>query len=214
MATVAEPGGRRPGVRLRRRAARPWTWSRRSVGGMPVGWSGSPIPARFGRWFVAAGLLAAAPRSPKPNSTGPGDCGRRSPSWSAPRIAGQPADDEAVRDPERRRRGGRPAAPARDHPGRPADRAPGRRRRPGRRWPGIARDAVRLLGGPQASRIKECQHPDCSLVFLDETQSARRRWCSMERCGNLVKTAATGPAAAAEPGSPALLGPLPEPAWS
>jgi predicted RNA-binding Zn ribbon-like protein len=54
---------------------------------------------------------------------------------------------------------------------------------------GIARDAIRLLGGPQASRIKECQHPDCSLVFLDETQSARRRWCSMERCGNLVKTA-------------------------
>jgi len=53
----------------------------------------------------------------------------------------------------------------------------------------VARDAVRLLGGPQARRIKECLHPDCSLVFLDETQSGRRRWCSMERCGNLVKTA-------------------------
>jgi predicted RNA-binding Zn ribbon-like protein len=54
---------------------------------------------------------------------------------------------------------------------------------------GIARDAVRLLGGASARRIKECEHPDCSLVFVDETQSARRRWCSMERCGNLVKTA-------------------------
>ena len=54
---------------------------------------------------------------------------------------------------------------------------------------GIARDAVRLLGGPRAARIKECEHPDCSLVFLDETQSGRRRWCSMERCGNQVKTA-------------------------
>jgi predicted RNA-binding Zn ribbon-like protein len=53
----------------------------------------------------------------------------------------------------------------------------------------VARDAVRLLGGPQARRIKECAHPDCSLVFLDETQSGRRRWCSMDRCGNLVKTA-------------------------
>jgi predicted RNA-binding Zn ribbon-like protein len=51
----------------------------------------------------------------------------------------------------------------------------------------IARDAVRLLGGPRATRIKECEHPDCSLVFLDETQSGRRRWCSMARCGNLVK---------------------------
>jgi predicted RNA-binding Zn ribbon-like protein len=53
----------------------------------------------------------------------------------------------------------------------------------------IARDAVRLLGGPQATRIKECEHPDCSLLFVDETQSGRRRWCSMGRCGNLVKTA-------------------------
>ena len=53
----------------------------------------------------------------------------------------------------------------------------------------IARDAVRLLGGPRAARIKECEHPDCSLVFLDETQSGRRRGCSMERCGNQVKTA-------------------------
>jgi predicted RNA-binding Zn ribbon-like protein len=26
-------------------------------------------------------------------------------------------------------------------------------------------------------------------VFLDETQGGRRRWCSMERCGNLVETA-------------------------
>jgi len=53
----------------------------------------------------------------------------------------------------------------------------------------IARDAARLLGGPLAARIKECEHPDCSLVFLDETQSGRRRWCSMDRCGNLVKIA-------------------------
>jgi predicted RNA-binding Zn ribbon-like protein len=53
----------------------------------------------------------------------------------------------------------------------------------------IARDAVLVLGGPQAARIKECEHPDCSLLFVDETQSGRRRWCSMGRCGNLVKTA-------------------------
>jgi predicted RNA-binding Zn ribbon-like protein len=53
----------------------------------------------------------------------------------------------------------------------------------------IARDAVRLLGGPQAARIKECEHPDCSLLFVDDTQSRRRRWYAMGRCGNLVKTA-------------------------
>lgn len=53
----------------------------------------------------------------------------------------------------------------------------------------VARDAVRLLGGPVAARIKQCGHPDCSLVFVDDTQSGRRRWCSMDRCGNLVKVA-------------------------
>ncbi|WP_037075789.1 CGNR zinc finger domain-containing protein [Pseudonocardia spinosispora] len=51
----------------------------------------------------------------------------------------------------------------------------------------IARQATTLLGGPDAQRVKECEHPDCSLLFLDETQGRRRRWCSMERCGNLVK---------------------------
>ncbi|MBA3905441.1 MAG: ABATE domain-containing protein [Pseudonocardiales bacterium] len=53
----------------------------------------------------------------------------------------------------------------------------------------IARDAVHLLGGPQARRIKRCDHPDCSTLFVDETQAARRRWCSMERCGNQIKVA-------------------------
>jgi predicted RNA-binding Zn ribbon-like protein len=53
----------------------------------------------------------------------------------------------------------------------------------------VARDAVLLLGGPQAARIKECDHPDCSILFVDETQAGRRRWCSMERCGNQVKVA-------------------------
>jgi predicted RNA-binding Zn ribbon-like protein len=53
----------------------------------------------------------------------------------------------------------------------------------------IAREAVHLLGGPDLARVKECERPECSLLFLDETQSGRRRWCSMERCGNLAKTA-------------------------
>jgi predicted RNA-binding Zn ribbon-like protein len=53
----------------------------------------------------------------------------------------------------------------------------------------IAREAVHLLGGPRVHRVRECEHPDCSLLFLDETQARRRRWCSMQRCGNLVKVA-------------------------
>jgi predicted RNA-binding Zn ribbon-like protein len=53
----------------------------------------------------------------------------------------------------------------------------------------LARDVVDLLNGSRTPRIKECEHPDCSLLFFDDSQSGRRRWCSMERCGNLVKIA-------------------------
>jgi predicted RNA-binding Zn ribbon-like protein len=53
----------------------------------------------------------------------------------------------------------------------------------------VARDAIDLLNGTRTGRIKECEHPDCSLLFFDDSQSSRRRWCSMDRCGNLVKIA-------------------------
>lgn len=51
----------------------------------------------------------------------------------------------------------------------------------------VARDAVLLVGGPLIERVKECGNPGCSLLFLDDSQARRRRWCSMERCGNLAK---------------------------
>ncbi|WP_335972301.1 CGNR zinc finger domain-containing protein [Streptomyces sp. CA2R106] len=53
----------------------------------------------------------------------------------------------------------------------------------------VARDGVLLLGGPVAGRVKECGNPVCSLLFVDDSQAGRRRWCSMERCGNLAKVA-------------------------
>ncbi|MEV0405517.1 ABATE domain-containing protein [Actinoallomurus sp. NPDC050550] len=53
----------------------------------------------------------------------------------------------------------------------------------------VARDAVLLVSGPRLDRVKECENQECSLLFLDDSQARRRRWCSMERCGNLVKVA-------------------------
>jgi predicted RNA-binding Zn ribbon-like protein len=53
----------------------------------------------------------------------------------------------------------------------------------------VARDGVLLLGGRDLARVKECGHPTCSLLFVDDSQARRRRWCSMERCGNLTKVA-------------------------
>jgi predicted RNA-binding Zn ribbon-like protein len=54
----------------------------------------------------------------------------------------------------------------------------------------VARDAIDLLGGPRAGRLKRCQGSRCSLLFVDTSRSGRRRWCSMERCGNRAKVAA------------------------
>ncbi|WP_053848295.1 ABATE domain-containing protein [Streptomyces sp. NRRL B-24085] len=53
----------------------------------------------------------------------------------------------------------------------------------------VARDAVLLVRGPLLERVKECENPGCSLLFLDDSQARRRRWCSMDRCGNLAKIA-------------------------
>ena len=54
----------------------------------------------------------------------------------------------------------------------------------------IARDAVDLLSGPLARRIRECAAPDCALLFVDSSRPGQRRWCSMSACGNRMKTAA------------------------
>ena len=54
----------------------------------------------------------------------------------------------------------------------------------------VARDAVDLLGGPLAHRIRECSAQDCALLFLDTSRAGRRRWCSMATCGARAKMAA------------------------
>jgi predicted RNA-binding Zn ribbon-like protein len=54
----------------------------------------------------------------------------------------------------------------------------------------VARDAIDVLGGPRAVRLKRCQGSRCSLLFVDTSRSGRRRWCAMERCGNRAKVAA------------------------
>jgi predicted RNA-binding Zn ribbon-like protein len=53
----------------------------------------------------------------------------------------------------------------------------------------LARDAIDLIATTSADRVRECEHPDCSLLFFDHTQGNRRRWCSMQRCGNQLKVA-------------------------
>jgi predicted RNA-binding Zn ribbon-like protein len=54
----------------------------------------------------------------------------------------------------------------------------------------VARDAVGLFGGPLARRIRRCAGERCTLVFVDASRAGRRRWCSMDRCGNRAKVRA------------------------
>ena len=51
----------------------------------------------------------------------------------------------------------------------------------------IARDAIELVGGPKAARLKRCEGVNCAIPFVDTSRPGTRRWCSMERCGNRAK---------------------------
>ena len=51
----------------------------------------------------------------------------------------------------------------------------------------LARDAIALFTGPSAQRIRQCGGVRCGLLFVDTSRPGKRRWCSMQRCGNLEK---------------------------
>jgi predicted RNA-binding Zn ribbon-like protein len=53
----------------------------------------------------------------------------------------------------------------------------------------LAQDAVRLLGGADAHRIRQCEAETCTRLFVDLSRSGDRRWCSMTSCGNRAKVA-------------------------
>jgi predicted RNA-binding Zn ribbon-like protein len=54
----------------------------------------------------------------------------------------------------------------------------------------VACDAVELLSGPYAHRIRSCAAEDCHLIYVDTSRPGSRRWCSMEHCGNRHKVRA------------------------
>jgi predicted RNA-binding Zn ribbon-like protein len=54
----------------------------------------------------------------------------------------------------------------------------------------VARDAVELLGGEDADRLRQCGRPGCTRLFVDRTRGRTRMWCGMRECGNRVNAAA------------------------
>jgi predicted RNA-binding Zn ribbon-like protein len=54
----------------------------------------------------------------------------------------------------------------------------------------VARDAIDLLSGGQLHRVRECADEHCSVLFMDASRPGKRRWCTMDGCGNKGKKAA------------------------
>ena len=47
--------------------------------------------------------------------------------------------------------------------------------------------ATQLLTGPRLARVRHCANDRCLWLFLDDSKSGTRRWCSMSACGNRAK---------------------------
>jgi predicted RNA-binding Zn ribbon-like protein len=44
-----------------------------------------------------------------------------------------------------------------------------------------------LLAGQQLQRLRMCANEKCRWLFIDDSKSGTRRWCSMNTCGNRAK---------------------------
>ena len=53
-------------------------------------------------------------------------------------------------------------------------------------WP-VVWSAADLLVSDRLAEVRTCADPRCGWLFLDLSQNRRRRWCSMEDCGNRAK---------------------------
>lgn len=52
----------------------------------------------------------------------------------------------------------------------------------------IVRSAAELMASPrELDRVRECDGRNCGWLFVDTSKAGRRRWCSMEICGNRAK---------------------------
>ncbi|MFJ9759591.1 CGNR zinc finger domain-containing protein [Streptomyces sp. NPDC101149] len=54
----------------------------------------------------------------------------------------------------------------------------------------IARDLITLLSDPvRRQDLRACDAEVCRMIYLDSGQGRPRKWCSMQRCGNITKAA-------------------------
>ncbi len=53
----------------------------------------------------------------------------------------------------------------------------------------IALSAARLLDSKNSGRVRQCDNAECPVYFYDVSNGNKRRWCSMDLCGNRHKAA-------------------------
>ncbi len=54
----------------------------------------------------------------------------------------------------------------------------------------IAKHCAQLICEADFQYVRNCEGPNCTLYFRDVSKNHKRRWCSMEVCGNRAKVAA------------------------
>ncbi|MDQ0110751.1 putative RNA-binding Zn ribbon-like protein [Paenibacillus harenae] len=53
----------------------------------------------------------------------------------------------------------------------------------------VLKSLVETVAQYPPERIRKCEHESCILHFIDTSKSGKRRWCSMDLCGNRQKAA-------------------------
>jgi predicted RNA-binding Zn ribbon-like protein len=48
-----------------------------------------------------------------------------------------------------------------------------------------------MLTEDDLSRLRKCANPECVLYFYDVSKGGKRRWCSLDICGNKLRMAAS-----------------------
>ena len=51
----------------------------------------------------------------------------------------------------------------------------------------VTRSATDLLLSGESTRVRQCSDEYCSWLFVDASRNGRRRWCSMQLCGNRAR---------------------------
>lgn len=51
----------------------------------------------------------------------------------------------------------------------------------------ISRDFIDLATSPLSIHVKMCANSSCRGIFVDTSRPQKRRWCSMQTCGNQMK---------------------------